>query len=68
MKPVANLDEVEFTDVEDNGFYSSRRAQFSDGIGARKLGYNLTVLAAGQGPVPVPQPPRRGGDVSHPRR
>jgi hypothetical protein len=44
MKPIMNLDEVEFDDVEENGVYTSRRGQISDHIGARKLGYNLTVL------------------------
>ena len=48
MKPVVNLDEVAFDDIEDNGRYTSRRARFSDGIGARKLGYNLTVLPPGK--------------------
>jgi uncharacterized cupin superfamily protein len=47
-KPVVNLDEVEFDDIEENGRYTSRRARFSDGIGARKLGYNLTVLPPGK--------------------
>ena len=46
-KPFVNLREVEFTDVEENGFYTSRRAQFSAAIGARKLGYNLTELPPG---------------------
>jgi len=44
MKPVINLDEVEFDDIEDNGRYTSRRALFSERIGARQLGYNLTEL------------------------
>ncbi len=52
MKPIANLDEVEFTDIEDNGYYTSQRALFSDGIGARKLGYNLTVLPPGKAQCP----------------
>jgi uncharacterized cupin superfamily protein len=52
MKPIANLDEVEFTDIEENGYYTSRRAQFSDGIGARKLGYNLTELPPGKAQCP----------------
>lgn len=52
LKPLANLDEVEFTDIEDNGYYSSRRAQFSAGIGARKLGYNLTELPPGKAQCP----------------
>jgi uncharacterized cupin superfamily protein len=46
-KPFVNLSEVEFTDVEENGFYTSKRAQFSAAIGARKLGYNLTELPPG---------------------
>ena len=51
-KPFVNLDEVEFTDIEENGFYTSRRAQFSAGIGARKLGYNLTELPPGKAQCP----------------
>ena len=52
MKPIANLDEVEFTDIENNGYYTSRRAQFSDRIGAEKLGYNLTELPPGKAQCP----------------
>ena len=52
MRPIANLNEVEFTDIEDNGYYTSRRAQFSDGIGAKKLGYNLTELPPGKAQCP----------------
>jgi uncharacterized cupin superfamily protein len=48
MRPILNLDEVEFDDVEDNGIFTSRRATISDLIGARKLGYNLTVLPPGK--------------------
>jgi uncharacterized cupin superfamily protein len=51
-KPIANLDELEFDDVEDNGYYTSKRAMFSDGIGARQLGYNLTVLPPGKAQCP----------------
>ena len=51
-KPFVNLDEVVFNDIEDNGRYTSRRAQFSAGIGARKLGYNLTVLPPGKTQCP----------------
>jgi uncharacterized cupin superfamily protein/catechol 2,3-dioxygenase-like lactoylglutathione lyase family enzyme len=50
--PLVNLDEVEFDDIEDNGIYTSRRALFSAGIGARKLGYNLTVLPPGKTQCP----------------
>ena len=52
MKPIANLNEVAFTDIEGNGYCTSRRAQFSDSIGARKLGYNLTVLPPGKAQCP----------------
>ena len=48
MKPIMNLDEVAFDDVEENGLYTSSRGQFSDHIGARRLGYNLTVLPPGK--------------------
>lgn len=52
MKPVINLDDVEFDDVEENGLYTSSRALFSRHIGARKLGYNLTVLPPGKAQCP----------------
>lgn len=51
-KPFVNLDEVQFDDLEDNGFYTSKRALFSAGIGARKLGYNLTELPPGRSQCP----------------
>lgn len=51
-KPFVNLDEVEFDDVEDNGFYTSRRARFSASIGARQLGYNVTELPPGKAQCP----------------
>ena len=47
-KPFVNLDDVTFTDIEENGFYTSKRAEFSAGIGARDLGYNLTELPPGK--------------------
>ncbi|MFM9977608.1 MAG: cupin domain-containing protein [Sphingomonadaceae bacterium] len=46
--PVVNLDALEYDDIEDNGIYTSRRATISDLIGARKLGYNLSVLPPGK--------------------
>lgn len=52
MHPLANLDEVEFDDIEDNGLYTSRRACFSASIGARQLGYNLTLLPPGKAQCP----------------
>lgn len=48
MKPMMNLDDVTFDDVEENGIYTSSRGQISDRIGARDLGYNLTVLPPGK--------------------
>jgi uncharacterized cupin superfamily protein len=51
-KPIMNLDEVEFDDVEENGYYTSKRGQISDHIGAQKLGYNLTVLPPGKAQCP----------------
>src|SRR5262245_2452274 len=47
-KPIMNLDDAVFDDVEENGIYTSSRALFSGRIGARKLGYNLTVLPPGK--------------------
>jgi len=51
-QPVINLADVVFDDIEDNGFYSSKRALFSAAIGARQLGYNLTVLPPGSAQCP----------------
>ena len=51
-KPFVNLDEVQFDDLEENGFYTSKRALFSASIGARKLGYNLTELPPGRSQCP----------------
>jgi uncharacterized cupin superfamily protein len=52
MKPLMNLDQVEFDDVEENGIYTSSRGKISDHIGARNLGYNLTVLPPGKAQCP----------------
>ena len=52
MKPLMNLDEVAFDDVEENGLYTSSRGQISDHIGAKKLGYNLSVLPPGKAQCP----------------
>ena len=51
-KPFVNLNDVQFDDIEENGYYTSRRALFSASIGARKLGYNLTVLPPGKSQCP----------------
>jgi len=47
-KPIMNLDEIEFDDVEENGLYTSSRATIGAHIGAKDLGYNLTVLPPGK--------------------
>jgi len=53
VKPIINLDEITtFDDVEENGLYTSRRAMFSASIGARQLGYNLTILPPGKAQCP----------------
>ncbi len=52
MKPLMNLDEVAFDDVEENGLYTSSRGQISDHIGATNLGYNLTILPPGKAQCP----------------
>lgn len=52
MKPFMNLADAVFDDIEDNGYYTSKRATLSDRIGARKLGYNLTELPPGKAQCP----------------
>jgi uncharacterized cupin superfamily protein len=52
MKPFMNLNAVEFDDIEENGLYTSSRGQISDHIGAKKLGYNLTVVPPGKAQCP----------------
>jgi uncharacterized cupin superfamily protein len=52
VKPVMNLDEIAFDDVEENGIYTSSRATIGEHIGARHLGYNLTVLPPGKAQCP----------------
>jgi len=51
-KPFMNLADVAFDDVEENGKYTSSRGQISDHIGARQLGYNLTVVPPGKTQCP----------------
>ena len=52
MKPIMNLDDVEFDDIEENGLYTSKRGQIAAHIGAKRLGYNLTVLPPGKAQCP----------------
>ena len=51
-QPFMNLDEVTFDDIEDNGYYTSSRGQIGARIGARQLGYNLSVLPPGKAQCP----------------
>ena len=52
VRPIMNLDEVAFDDIEENGLYTSSRGLFSAQIGAKRLGYNLTVLPPGKAQCP----------------
>ena len=52
FKPLMNLDDVAFEDVEENGLYTSRRGFIGEKIGARQLGYNLTVVPPGKAQCP----------------
>jgi uncharacterized cupin superfamily protein len=51
-RPILNLADVAFDDVEENGRYTSRRGTIGLRIGARKLGYNLTELPPGKAQCP----------------
>ena len=48
LRPILNLDEVDFDDVEENGRFTSSRGFIGSRIGAKNLGYNLTVLPPGK--------------------
>lgn len=48
MKPIINLDELTMESPPASGSYEERFGVISDRIGARKLGYNLTVLPPGK--------------------
>jgi uncharacterized cupin superfamily protein len=52
LKPIMNLDAVAFDDIEENGKYTSQRGSIGRHIGARKLGYNLTVVPPGKAQCP----------------
>lgn len=52
MKPIMNVDDAKFDDIEENGFYTSSRAAIGARIGAKKLGYNLTLLPPGRAQCP----------------
>ncbi|MCV0428362.1 MAG: cupin domain-containing protein [Roseibium sp.] len=48
MKPIMNIDEVQISHSQENGLFTFRRGKISDEIGARKIGYNLTILPPGK--------------------
>jgi uncharacterized cupin superfamily protein len=52
MKPVMNLDELEFQSHED-GPFQGKYGIISDRIGATKLGYNLTICPPGKKVCPL---------------
>ena len=52
MKPLMNIDDVVLDTVEENGLYTSKRGKISDLIGAKNLGYGLTVLPPGKAHCP----------------
>ncbi len=52
VKPVVNLEQLVFDDVEQNGLYTSSRASIATLIGAKQLGYNLSVLPPGKAQCP----------------
>ena len=51
MKPLINLDELELI-TEENGPFAERYGVISDRIGAKKLGYSLTILSPGKRACP----------------
>lgn len=52
MKPVINLSEVELEAVEPAGDFAQAYGLVSERIGAKKLGYNLTVVPPGKRACP----------------
>jgi uncharacterized cupin superfamily protein len=52
VKPFMNLADADFDDIEDCGWYTSRRASIGSRIGAQQLGYNLTELPPGKAQCP----------------
>lgn len=50
MKPVINVDELEYVDDGDN--LAGRHADVADKIGAQKLGYNVSICPPGKSTCP----------------
>jgi uncharacterized cupin superfamily protein len=48
MKPILNLDEISEWETNDNGKYGERYSTIGDKIGAKKLGYSLSVVPPGK--------------------
>lgn len=51
MKPIVNLGDLKFK-TESHGEFEQHYAQISDAIGAKRLGYNLTILPPGKKACP----------------
>lgn len=47
MKPVINLDELEF-ESRDEGKYGERYGTIAERIGAKRLGYSLSIVPPGK--------------------
>ncbi len=52
MKPVINLDELKLEHEPANGPFQQSYGVISDSIGAKKLGYNLTIVPPGKRACP----------------
>jgi uncharacterized cupin superfamily protein len=52
QKPVVNIDEVELVASSAGDIFEERYAPLSDGVGARQLGYNLTIVPPGKRSCP----------------
>ena len=48
MNPILNLKEITDFQDHDQGSFSAKYANISSKIGAKKLGYNLTIIPAGK--------------------
>ena len=53
QKPIINLDEVEFHEWKNGSRYAGRMGELAEVVGARKLGYNLTIVPAGKTAFPM---------------
>lgn len=52
MPPIVNLLSVTLQEEESRGLFQSRWANLSEGLGAQRLGYNLTELPPGKAMCP----------------